>query len=69
VTDDRSSPEFADHLLDIAAGYPEADTIHLVMDNLSSHTRKAVVERFVPMQASGCGIASRYTTRPSTAAG
>jgi hypothetical protein len=27
-------------------GYPEADTIHLVMDSLSSHTRKAVVERF-----------------------
>src|ERR1035441_4498268 len=35
VTNDRSSPEFADYLLDIAAGYPEADTIHLVMDNLS----------------------------------
>jgi transposase len=46
VTNDRSSPEFADYLLDIAAGYPEADTIHLVMDNLSSHTRKAVVEGF-----------------------
>jgi hypothetical protein len=26
--------------------YPEADTIHLVMDNLSSHTRKALVDRF-----------------------
>jgi len=25
---------------------PGADTIHLVMDNLSSHTRKAVVQRF-----------------------
>jgi transposase len=46
VTASRSSPEFADYLLDIAVGYPEADTIHLVMDNLSSHTRKAVVERF-----------------------
>jgi hypothetical protein len=34
------------YLLDIAASYPEADTIHWVMDNLSSHTRKAVVERF-----------------------
>jgi transposase len=32
--------------LDIAAAYPEADTIHLVMDNLSSHTRKALLERF-----------------------
>ena len=46
VTNDRSSPEFAEYLLDVAARYPEADTIHLVMDNLSSHTRKAVVERF-----------------------
>ena len=46
ATDNRSSPEFAAYLLDIAAAYPEADTIHLVMDNLSSHTRKAVVERF-----------------------
>jgi transposase len=46
VTRDRSSPEFADYLLGIAIRYPEADTIHLVLDNLSSHTRKAVVERF-----------------------
>jgi hypothetical protein len=46
VTNDRSSPEFADYLLDIATVYPEADTIHLVLDNLSSHTRKAVVQHF-----------------------
>jgi transposase len=46
VTASRSSPEFADYLLDVAESYPEADTIHLVMDNLSSHTRKAVVARF-----------------------
>ena len=46
VTAHRSSPEFADYLLDVAIRYPEADTIHLVLDNLSSHTRKAVVERF-----------------------
>jgi transposase len=46
VTPDRSSPEFADYLLEIAEHYPAADTIHLVMDNLSSHTRKAVVQRF-----------------------
>ncbi|MGA8621423.1 MAG: hypothetical protein WB660_23225, partial [Candidatus Sulfotelmatobacter sp.] len=31
VTHDRSSPEFADYLLDIAASYPEVDTIHLGM--------------------------------------
>jgi hypothetical protein len=46
ATPPRSSPEFADYLLEIAASYPQADTIHLVMDNLSSHRRKAIVERF-----------------------
>ena len=46
VTPTRCSAEFADYLLDIAASYPEADTIHLVMDNLSTHTRRALVERF-----------------------
>jgi transposase len=46
VTPNRSSPQFADYLLEIVASYPEADTIHLVMDNLSSHTRKALVDRF-----------------------
>jgi transposase len=46
VTPTRSSAEFADYLLKIAARYPAADTIHLVMDNLSTHTRKALVERF-----------------------
>jgi len=46
VTANRSSPEFADYLLEVAIRYPEADIIHLVLDNLSSHTRKAVVERF-----------------------
>ena len=46
MTPTRCSAEFADYLLDIAASYGEADTIHLVMDNLSTHTRKALVERF-----------------------
>jgi hypothetical protein len=31
--------------VEIAASYPEADTMHLVMDNLSSHSRRALVER------------------------
>jgi len=46
VTANRCSAEFADYLLEIAANYPEADTIHLVMDNLSTHRLKALVERF-----------------------
>ena len=46
ATANRSSPEFADYLVEIVAAYPYADTIHLVMDNLSSHTRTALVQRF-----------------------
>ena len=42
----RSSPQFADYRVEIVASYSEADTIHLVMDNLSSHNRKALVDRF-----------------------
>lgn len=40
---------FADYLLDIIATHPEAETIHLVMDNLSSYRRKAVVARLGEM--------------------
>jgi transposase len=43
---DCESAEFADYLVEIVASYPEADTIHLVMDNLSTHKRKALVDRF-----------------------
>lgn len=46
VTPTRASREFADFLESITYRYPEAQTIHLVMDNLSSHTRKALVDRF-----------------------
>ena len=46
VTPNRSSPEFEDFIESIANSYAEADTIHLVMDNLSSHSRKALEDRF-----------------------
>jgi len=59
VTPDRSSPQFADYLLEIAEHYPEADTIHLVLDNLSSHTRKALAERFG--EKSGGWLWDRFT--------
>ena len=45
-TSNRCSAQFADYLVEIVASYPEADTIHLVLDNLSSHNRKALVDRF-----------------------
>jgi len=46
VTPNRSSAQFADYLRGIISRYPHARTIHLVMDNLNSHTRKALVDRF-----------------------
>jgi transposase len=45
-TSNRCSAQFADYLVEIVANYPEADTIHLVMDNLSTHNRKALVGRY-----------------------
>lgn len=41
---DRSGFEFAQVLFHLAMEYPNAETIHLVMDNLSSHHRNSVVE-------------------------
>ena len=38
VTPDRSGVEFAKALFEVALAYPEAETIHLVMDNLSTHS-------------------------------
>jgi hypothetical protein len=46
ATPDRSGFEFARFVCDLAMQYPQADTIHLVMDNLSSHSRKSMTETF-----------------------
>jgi hypothetical protein len=43
-TPDRSAPEFAQVLFHLALQYPEADTIHLVMDNLNIHHRKSLTD-------------------------
>ncbi len=59
ATPTRCSAEFADYMLEIAASYPEADTIHLILDNLSSHTRKALVERFG--ERAGSWLWKRFT--------
>ena len=68
VTSNRSAPQFADYLVGIVAAYPDAGTIHLVMDNLSTHRRKAVVD--TEKRSAACyGIGLRCITRPSTAVG
>jgi transposase len=45
-TPDRSGFEFAQVALALALEYPEAETIHLVMDNLNIHHRKALSDVF-----------------------
>ncbi len=45
-TTTRSAAELAGYLVEIIARYPEARTIHLVMDNLNTHGRKSLVKRY-----------------------
>jgi hypothetical protein len=46
VTPDRSGFEFALVAVKLAMAYPEAKTIHLVMDNLNIHCRKSLADVF-----------------------
>jgi DDE superfamily endonuclease len=43
-TPDRSGFEFAQVLFRLVLQYPRAGTIHLVMDNLSSHRQKSLID-------------------------
>ena len=45
-TPDRSGFEFAQVAVSLALAYPEAKTIHLVVDNLNIHRRKPLIEVF-----------------------
>ena len=45
-TPDRSGPEFAKVVDVIVRRYPQARTIHLVMDNLNIHCRKTLTDYF-----------------------
>src|SRR5215472_5758283 len=45
-TPDRSGPEFAKVVDLIVRRYPEAQTVHLVMDNLNIHRRKSLTDYF-----------------------
>ncbi len=45
-TPDRSAFQFAQVLFRLALEYPEAETIHLVMDNLNIHRRKSLTELY-----------------------
>ncbi len=45
-TPTRSAAEFADYLVETVAHYPQARSIHLVLDNLNTHGRKALTQRY-----------------------
>jgi transposase len=51
ATPDRSGFEFARVAVTLAMAYPEAKTIHLIMDKLNIHRRKALVDVFGPEMA------------------
>jgi DDE superfamily endonuclease len=51
ATPDRSGFEFAQVAVTLAMAYPEAKTIHLVLDNLNIHRRKALADVFGPEMA------------------
>jgi hypothetical protein len=51
ATPNRSGFEFAQVAVALAMAYPEAKTIHLVMDNLNVHRRKALAQVFGPEMA------------------
>jgi transposase len=42
VTSNRSGDQFAQVLFHLALAYPKVETIHLAMDNLSTHTSKSL---------------------------
>ena len=51
ATPDRSGFEFAQVAVTLAMAYPQAKTIHLIMDNLNIHRRKALADVFGPEMA------------------
>ncbi len=59
ATPDRSAPEFAQVAFELAVRYPEAETIHLVMDNLNIHHRKSLTDLYGPEL--GSEIWDRFT--------
>lgn len=59
ATRTRSGPEFAEMLRGIARAYPRAKTIHLVMDNLSTHTEKSLTRHLGPKR--GARLWQRFT--------
>lgn len=58
-TPNRTAPEFAQFVAELALHYPHVRTIHLVVDNLNIHTRKSLTDYFG--EATGTHLWSRFT--------
>lgn len=52
ITKNRKAPQFAEMLRRIGRAYPRAKKIHLIMDNLNTHTRKSLIENLGPKRGS-----------------
>jgi transposase len=59
ATRDRKTPRFVRALQRIARRYPQAKTIHLIMDNLNLHCRAAGIGALGPHQ--GAALWARFT--------
>ncbi len=59
VTPRRTAHRFAEFLKGVADFYPQVRTIHLVLDNLNTHRRKALVDRYG--EADGNRLWQRFT--------
>ena len=58
ITKNRKAAQFAEMMRDIGRAYPAAKKIHLVMDNLSTHTRKSLVDHLGPKR--GANLWGRF---------
>lgn len=59
VTKNRKGPEYAKMLKRIARKYPDAITIHLVQDNLNTHTLKSLIRYYG--EEEGTKLWNRFT--------
>ena len=54
-TSNRSAPEFARVLRALVESYPQARTVHLVMDNLNTHGRKSFTDYYGKKEGTDLG--------------
>ena len=63
----RTKKEYALFLRDLARKYPKAEKIHLVQDNLNTHSLGALYEHFSPEQAFALGQRFEFHYTPKCA--